>query len=689
MDSGSFGHLQTAEAFNPDSGKIQATSFEVTVNSGETIQLNAPVVRNQQTVISKEYKTEGQTNWTVDDKAEHYPGEMITYRIGMQNFNTSEKQNIKVTDQVNRLLEFQEGTLQLHVINNDGTDTVTPITSYTLNNGTLEITNLTIPGRAENRPDVPVQAYIEFNVKVLGQTGLTIDSNAWTIPNQATISMDGMETVTPNTNVYVTSPIASITNIVENQQEFYQQGQEAVFKLTAIVEQGQSTSNSLENVVITDVLPKGLSFSGLTYADGTPVDTSLYTVTKDETGRDILTLNIDLLTDKEVFLVKTTVDYYSQNFDDPAVNTWEMEHKASIGWPVLVQGGTEYESAESEVQTITAKRPNVTLKKDVSKQTVKTEEVFSYTFSIYNSNGIDIADTTFTDTLDKGLSVVNMPQGMTATPQEDGTTVLSMDISNLPAQTDDTIPSYTFQVDVKAVDNQPDNITQWTIPNAFMLEGELDGDPNTGVDIVTRANRKVDQITSNTVDVEVFRAYQVSISKTADRADKHYNVGDQVNFTVEVSNLGAEPLTDLSVADVMPNVTLDATSLNNNIKQISSESGAAAVIQTLQPGETVTLNFLYTVQESDSDKAVTNTVTASNIHVNKEATETITIGKYVPPAIPETPNDSHPMEQNQNMNNVPTGDTTTQVLVPIVICLVCASFILVGVMIVVLKKKSS
>ena len=689
MDSGSFGHLQTAEALNPDSGKIQATSFEVTVNSGETIQLNAPVVRNQQTVISKEYKTEGQTNWTVDDKAEHYPGEMITYRIGMQNFNTSEKQNIKVTDQVNRLLEFQEGTLQLHVINNDGTDTVTPITSYTLNNGTLEITNLTIPGRAENRPDVPVQAYIEFNVKVLGQTGLTIDSNAWTIPNQATISMDGMETVTPNTNVYVTSPIASITNIVENQQEFYQQGQEAVFKLTAIVEQGQSTSNSLENVVITDVLPKGLSFSGLTYADGTPVDTSLYTVTKDETGRDILTLNIDLLTDKEVFLVKTTVDYYSQNFDDPAVNTWEMEHKASIGWPVLVQGGTEYESAESEVQTITAKRPNVTLKKDVSKQTVKTEEVFSYTFSIYNSNGIDIADTTFTDTLDKGLSVVNMPQGMTATPQEDGTTVLSMDISNLPAQTDDTIPSYTFQVDVKAVDNQPDNITQWTIPNAFMLEGELDGDPNTGVDIVTRANRKVDQITSNTVDVEVFRAYQVSISKTADRADKHYNVGDQVNFTVEVSNLGAEPLTDLSVADVMPNVTLDATSLNNNIKQISSESGAAAVIQTLQPGETVTLNFLYTVQESDSDKAVTNTVTASNIHVNKEATETITIGKYVPPAIPETPNDSHPMEQNQNMNNVPTGDTTTQVLVPIVICLVCASFILVGVMIVVLKKKSS
>lgn len=676
MDSDSFGHLQTAEAFDPDSGKIQATSFEVTVNSGETVQLNAPVVRNQQTVISKEYKAEGQTDWTADDKAEHHPGELITYRIGMQNFNTAEKQNLKVTDQINRLLEFQEGTLQLHVINNDGTDTVTPITSYTLNNGTLEITNLTIPGRAENRPDVPVQAYVEFNVKVLGQTGLTVDNNAWTVPNQATVSMDGAETVTPNTNVYVTSPIASITNTVENPKEFYQQGQEAVFKLTAIVEQGQSTSNSLENVIITDVLPKGVSFSGLTYADGTPVDTSLYTVTKDETGRDVLTLNIDILTDKEVFLVKTTVDYYSQNFDDPTVNTWEMEHKASIGWPVLVQGGTEYESAESEVQTITAKRPNVTLKKDVSKHTVKTEEVFSYTFSIYNSNGIDVADTTFTDILDKGLSVVNMPQGMTATPQEDGTTVLSMDISNLPAQADDTIPSYTFQVDVKAVDNQPEDITQWTIPNAFMLEGELDGDPNTGIDM-TRANRKVDQITSNTVDVEVFRAYQVSISKTADRADKHYNVGEQVSFTVKVSNLGVEPLTNLEVADVMPNITLDAASLNNNIKQVSSQSGTAVMIQTLQPGETVTLDFLYTVQESDSDKAVTNTVTASNTHVNKEATETITIGKYVPSVIPETPSDSHPMEQNQNINNVPTGDTTYLILVPILITILAVSLVIV------------
>lgn len=268
------------------------------------------------------------------------------------------------------------------------------------------------------------------------------------------------------------------------------------------------------------------------------------------------------------------------------------------------------------------------------------------TFSIYNGNGIDVADTTFTDILDKGLSVVNMPQGMTATPQDDGTTVLSMDISSLPAQADDTVPSYTFQVDVKAVDNQPEDITQWTIPNIFMLEGELDGDPNTGIDIVTRENRKVDQITSNTVDVEVFRAYQVSISETADRADKHYNVGGQVNFMVEVSNLGTEPLTDLTVADVMPNETLDATSFNNNIKQVSSESGAVDVIQTLQPGETVSLNFLYTVQESNSDKAVTNTITASNTHVNKEATETITIGKYVLPAIPETPSDSHPMEQN-------------------------------------------
>ena len=75
-----------------------------------------------------------------------------------------------------------------------------------------------------------------------------------------------------------------------------------------------------------------------------------------------------------------------------------------------------------------------------------------------------------------------------------------------------------------------------------------------------------------------------------------YNVGEQVSFTVKVSNLGVEPLTNLEVADVMPNITLDAASLNNNIKQVSSQSGTAVMIQTLQPGETVTLDFLYTVQ---------------------------------------------------------------------------------------------
>lgn len=82
---------------------------------------------------------------------------------------------------------------------------------------------------------------------------------------------------------------------------------------------------------------------------------------------------------------------------------------------------------ESKVQTNTAKRTNITLKKGVSKHTVKTEEVFCYRFSIYNSNEIDVTDTTFTVILDKGKSVVNMPQGMTATSQEDGITVLSMD----------------------------------------------------------------------------------------------------------------------------------------------------------------------------------------------------------------------------------------------------------------------
>ena len=55
MDSDSFGHLQTAEALTPTVVKYRQLLFEVTVNSGETVQLNAPVVRNQQTVISKEY----------------------------------------------------------------------------------------------------------------------------------------------------------------------------------------------------------------------------------------------------------------------------------------------------------------------------------------------------------------------------------------------------------------------------------------------------------------------------------------------------------------------------------------------------------------------------------------------------------------------------------------------------------
>ena len=58
-------------------------------------------------------------------------------------------------------------------------------------------------------------------------------------------------------------------------------------------------------------------------------------------------------------------------------------------------------------------------------------------------------------------------------------------------------------------------------------------------------------------------------------------LAEQVSFTVKVSNLGVEPLTNLEVADVMPNITLDAASLNNNIKQVSSQSGTAVMIQNI------------------------------------------------------------------------------------------------------------
>ena len=49
----------------------------------------------------------------------------------------------------------------------------------------------------------------------------------------------------------------------------------------------------------------------------------------------------------------------------------------------------------------------------------------------------------------------------------------------------------------------------------------------------------------------------------------------------------------------------------------------------------------------------------------------------MPSVIPETPSDSHPMEQNQNINNVLTGDTTYLILVPILITILAVSLVIV------------
>ena len=88
-------------------------------------------------------------------------------------------------------------------------------------------------------------------------------------------------------------------------------------------------------------------------------------------------------------------------------------------------------------------------------------------------------------------------------------------------------------------------------------------------------------------------------------------VGEDIVWTITVSNTGNQPLNQVTVTDTMIGEPSGSVSLSSNEKNVSI-SDAVATIQTLGVGSSVEITATYEVQEADAGKSLNNTAVASD-----------------------------------------------------------------------------
>ena len=106
-----------------------------------------------------------------------------------------------------------------------------------------------------------------------------------------------------------------------------------------------------------------------------------------------------------------------------------------------------------------------------------------------------------------------------------------------------------------------------------------------------------------------------------DYADGSVSVGDELTYTVTVTNSGTLDLLDVLVNDTMSNgQTVTWVDLPEGVTQ--GEDGTLTIASLPADGDPVTLTAVYTVQSSDADSSLSNTVNVTGQTHDGGTTET-------------------------------------------------------------------
>lgn len=235
----------------------------------------------------------------------------------------------------------------------------------------------------------------------------------------------------------------------------------------------------------------------------------------------------------------------------------------------------------------------VTIVKAADKTLAKPGDVVTYTVTLHNDKGFDIYDVVVADT--------NNFAGQIEARDGDGYRFVDgkFIIDELKAG-ESIVLTYTYTIQIADVATEVlDNFATAVVPGTNPEDPE---NPGHGID----PDRPIDpdsEIPSNEVEVEVpgdstdtdIKTPDIKVVKSVDKASAE--VGDTLNYTVEISNAGAGDATNVIIKDFF-----DGHGEMKFIEQtgVTDNGDGTYTVAAVPAGQTVKLQFTYVIVEADA-----------------------------------------------------------------------------------------
>lgn len=519
-----------------ETGKYEDTDDGVYINKGDT----APYVTK------------------AADKPAAKVGDKLTYTVTLGNAEGAvyEIENAAMSDVIPAGLDFVDGSVQV-----DG-----KTAGYSYDNASRTLT-------------VPLDSIAPATEKTV-TFSVAVNDTAYgkTIYNTAVLSGDNIpDTEGKDDGVSVGDGKARPSIEKTADKSAASVGDKITYTLT--LSNSETATVPVQNAVVTDVLPDGLTFEyGSVMLDS--VNASDYTYA--EASR-LLTVNvgsIDPDTSRTVSFVATV--------NEDAYNT-TIQNLAT-----LTADNTEPVQDKDDGVVVADGRTDLTIAKAVDTATAKVGDKLTYTVQVSNGSGaqVNIRDAAMQDTIPDGLTFYGnvTVDGYSAAYQYDnasGTLTVPLD-SIAPGQT----KTVCFDVLVNS------NAYGMTIENTAVASGSNTPDSEATDDGITIEQGRADG-----------RAGAKSANKTTAR------VGDTITYTITLQNsaLATADWTDVTVLDVLPEGVTFAGNVQKD-GQATTEYAYDAALRTLTltpyaiaPDTQVVYNFDVTVDEGMQGKLIVNT----------------------------------------------------------------------------------
>lgn len=504
------------------------------------------------------------------------PGQLLTYTLGVTNNGPSDVTDATVTDVVPSGLTFINAT--------------TPSgTTFTNSNGVL---TLSLGNLASGASDTIT---LLFTPNVSSTTAQTLTNTA-TVTTSAgdTNPANNQATATTTVNPASSSTATDLAITKTASPEPVVAGQLLTYTLTV----SNNGSNGVTDATVTDVLPAGLTFINAS----TPAGTTFTNV------NGVLTFSLGSIaagaSDTITLLVTPSSDVTAAT---SITNTATVTSSAGDTNPANNQA-----TATSTVNpTSTGTATDLVISKTSSPEPALPGQAVTYTIQVSNAGPNAVTDATVTDVLPSGVTFINAttPTGTTFT---NANGVLTFNLGSLANGASETI---TVLVTPTGTGTLPTTLT-----NTATVTSSA-GDTTPG-------NNQASATT--TVNANSTTATDLAVTKSASTSS--LVTGQDVTYTLIVTNNGTNGVTDATLTDVVPaGLTLVSASTSAGTTFTNANGVLTFTLGSLAAGASDTITLLMAATDVvTAATSLTNTATvtssAGDTDVgNNQASATVTL----------------------------------------------------------------